>query len=175
MVTKSKFIDFRVDPKGSFRKALLRAGKKVDNLKTPFKLITMSFYKTNMALFPEEGTNGPDVFTDLSENYKRHKDKKFGFIYPILRASGDLMNSLTKPEDQNTVATVINKKTLLLGTKIPYAGYLQFGTKVMPARPYLVVGTERGLWAKNEHIQRRKRAWMEILEKYCVDSLKKRK
>ena len=71
--------------------------------------------------------------------------------------------------------TVINKKTLLLGTKLPYAAPLQYGTKNMPARPYLVVGTERGLWAKNQHIQRRKRAWMEVLEKYCADSLRKRK
>ena len=73
------------------------------------------------------------------------------------------------------MAIVVNKKNLLLGTKVPYAGFLQFGTKNMPARPYLVVGTESGTWAKSEHIQRRKKAWMAILEKYCADSLKKGK
>ena len=175
MVRKSKFVDFRVDPKGEFKKALIRAGKKVNDLRVPFKLITMEFYKSNKALFPAKGSNGPDVFEDLSENYKRQKDKKHKFIYPILRASGRLMNSLTKPTDRDTVATVINKKSLLLGTKVPYASNLQFGTKNMPARPYLVVGTEEGLWAKTEHIQRRKRAWMQILEDYCTNSLKKRK
>ena len=175
MVSKSKFIDFTVDPKGVFKKALLEAGRKVDNLKVPFQLITMEFYKANKALFPEPGRNGPAVFEDLSERYKRQKDKKFGFIYPILTATGRLRDSLTKPDDRDTIATVINRKTLLLGTKVPYAPALQFGTKNMPARPYLVVGTESGLWAKSTHIQRRKKAWIQILEKYCADSLRKRK
>ena len=85
---KSKFIDFRVDPKGSFKKALRKAGKQVDDLRVPFKNITMEFYKSNIVLFPEEGSNGPNVFQDLSERYKRQKDKKLGFIYPILRATG---------------------------------------------------------------------------------------
>jgi len=175
MVGKNKF-GFKVDPVGAFKKALIRAQKRSNDLRRPFKLITDSFYKTNKALFPEKGSYGPDVFEDLSENYKREKDKKLGFIYPILTATGRLGESLTDPQDRDTVALVVdNKKSLLLGTKVPYAGWLQLGTKFMPARPFLVVGTEKGEWAKSLHIERRKKAWMEILEDHCRGSLAKGK
>jgi phage gpG-like protein len=199
MVKKGKFVDFRVDPKGSFKKALLRAGKRVDDLRIPFKLITDSFYKSNKFLF--EPGKKRNVFEDLSDRplyafwlksnsravqkndgskffeggYKDLKQKTHGFIYPILKASGALEESLTKPTDRNTIATVLNRKSLLLGTKLPYAPYLQFGTKKMPARPFLVVGTESGAWANSTHMQRRKERWMELLEKYCSDSLRKGK
>ena len=89
--------------------------------------------------------------------------------------TGDLARSITDPNDINTVATVINKKQLLLGTKLPYAGYLQNGTKKMVARPFLVVGTEKGKWAQSTQMQRRKKAWMKVLEKYCADTLRKGK
>ena len=75
MVGKTKF-GFKVDPTGTFKKALQLARKHSDDLRRPFKLITDSFYKTNKALFPEEGTMGPDVFEDLDEDYKIQKDKK---------------------------------------------------------------------------------------------------
>tara|TARA_A100001201_G_scaffold143527_1_gene145583 strand:- start:899 stop:1516 length:618 start_codon:yes stop_codon:yes gene_type:complete len=205
MVKKSKFVDFRVDPTGAFKKALRESGKKTDDLRTPFKLISQAFYKTNKFLF--EPGKKRNVFEDLSEKplyafwlddddaavaknngskffeggYKDLKKKTHGFIYPILKASGALERSLTIPTDPNTVASVINKKTLILGTMVtsekgaPYPAFLQFGTKFMPARPYLVVGTEKGKWAKSRTIQRRKQRWIELLEKYCADSLRKGK
>jgi len=178
MVKKNEPFQFKVDPKGVFRKALIEAGKKSNDLRTPFRLITQSFYKTNMALFQMK-SKGP--FKDLSPKYKKQKKREWGFIYPILKASGKLEKSLTSPTNPDTIATVLNKTTLLLGTKVtsdkgaPYPAFLQFGTRKMPARPYLVVGTEKGKWAKSQHIQRRKQRWMELLEKYCADSLRKGK
>jgi phage gpG-like protein len=196
---KSKFIDFRVDPKGSFKKALRQAGKISSDLRAPFKTITMSFYKSNKFLFKDN--RKLNVFDDLSENplyafwlkdndkavienqgskffeggYKDLKQKKYGFVYPILKATGALERSITDPTDPNAISSVLNKTTLLLGTKLPYAGWLQNGTKKMPARPFLVVGTEKGLWAQSTQMQRRKEAWMRTLEKYCADSIRKGK
>ena len=180
MVKKDEFVDFRVDPKGSFKRALREAGKKSSDLRVPFKLITMSFYRTNKVLFTLK-SKGP--FDDLSDDYQDEKAAKYGFIYPILKASGALEKSITNPTDPNTVSSVLNKKTLILGTKLtsggeenaPYPAFLQFGTKFMPARPYLVVGTEKGKWAQSKTIRRRKQRWMEVLEKYCADSLRKGK
>ena len=179
MVKKGEFVDFRVDPTGSFKKALKDAGKKSSDLRVPFKLITMSFYRTNKVLFTLK-SKGP--FDDLSDNYQEEKAAKYGFIYPILKASGALEKSITNPTDPNTVASVLNKTTLILGTKLtskkkgaPYPAFLQFGTKFMPARPYLVVGTEKGRWAQSKTIRRRKQRWMEVLQKYCADSLRKGK
>ena len=173
MVTKSKFFDFRVDPKGVFKKALLKAGKKTNDLRVPFQQITAGFYKSNKFLF--EPNKRRKVFDDLRPGTKRIKLKNLGWIYPILAYTGDLARSITDPNDINTVATVINKKQLLLGTKLPYAGYLQNGTKKMVARPFLVVGTEKGKWAQSTQMQRRKKAWMKVLEKYCADTLRKGK
>jgi phage gpG-like protein len=173
MVAKSKFIDFRVDPKGTFKKALLEAGKKSDDLRVPFQQITASFYKSNKFLF--EPGKYRSVFDDLKPVTKRIKQKNLGWIYPILAYTGDLARSITDPNDPNTIATVVNKKELLLGTKLPYASHLQFGTKRMVARPFLVVGTEKGKWAQSTQMQRRKKAWMEVLEKYCADSLRLKK
>ncbi len=178
MVKKDEFVDFRVDPKGSFKRALREAGKKSSDLRVPFKLITMSFYRTNKVLFTLK-SKGP--FEDLNKDYKNEKTAKYGFIYPILKATGALERSITNPTDPNTVSSVLNKTTLILGTKLtseegaPYPAFLQFGTKFMPARPYLVVGTEKGKWAQSKTIRRRKQRWMEVLEKYCADSLRKGK
>ena len=183
MVKKDEFIDFKVDPTGAFKKALRKAGKISKDLRVPFKLITMSFYRTNKVLFTLKSKGPFDDLSDKPPSYKDQKLAKYGFIYPILKASGALEKSITNPTDPNTVASVLNKKTLILGTKLtsggeedaPYPAFLQFGTKFMPARPYLVVGTETGKWAKSKTIQRRKQRWIEVLGKYCADSLRKGK
>ena len=43
----------------------------------------------------------------------------------------------------------------------------------MPARPFMVLGTEKGKWAKSTHVQRRLKFWMEVLEIYIADTLRK--
>lgn len=165
-----------VDPQGKFKKALRAAGKKSQDLRIPFREITASWYKVNMALFTFK-SKGP--FKDLSKKYKKVKRKKWKFVYPILKASGKLEASLTVPTDPNTIASVLNKKTLILGTKVttlkgaPYPTYLQTGTSKMPARPFMVLGTEKGKWAKSTHVQRRLIFWMEVLAIYIADTLRK--
>jgi phage gpG-like protein len=203
MVDKNKGIV--VDPGDRFKKALIKAGKKTDDLTEPLKLIAQSWYKVNKAIFILK-TKGP--FKELSTNpfraywltkrekstwkkrppsdnyfpggYRQYKEMKYGFVYPILKASGDLEKSLTNPTDSNTIASILNKKVLLLGTKVtsrkgaPYPTYLQTGTRKMPARPFMVIGTEQGAWAKSSHIQRRLKFWIETLNTYVKRSLDKK-
>ena len=165
-----------VDPQGKFKKALRAAGKKSQDLRIPFREITASWYKVNMALFSLKN-KGP--FKDLSPKYKKAKRRRWKFVYPILKASGKLESSLTVPTDPNTIASVLNKTTLILGTSVvgknnaPYPTYLQTGTSKMPARPYMVIGTEKGKWAKSSHVQRRLKFWIEVLEIYIADTLRK--
>ena len=192
-----------VDPTGEFKRALRRAGRKVDDLSEPLKLIGQSWYKTNKALFVLKG-KGP--FKDLSDKpftaywltdentagwkkkppsdkffpngYQQYKEMKYGFVYPILKASGSLMKSLTDPTDSNTIASILNKKVLILGTKVtskkgaPYPTYLQTGTRKMPARPFMVIGTEKGPWANSPHIKRRLGLWIKTLDDYVLKTLK---
>ncbi len=202
MVDKNKGIV--VDPGDKFKKALIRAGKKVDDLTVPLNLIAQSWYKVNKILF---SLNNKGPFKELSKRpfraywltdkekstwarppksnyfsggYRQYKKMKWGFVYPILKASGDLEKSLTNPYDQKTIATILNKKVLLLGTKVtskkgaPYPTYLNEGTRKMPARPFMVIGTEKGAWAKSIHIQRRLKLWIQTLDKYVKRSLDKK-
>lgn len=172
-------VGIQVDPKGSFKAAINRASKRTSDLTIPLKLITQSWYKTNKALFAFT-TKGP--FDDLSENYQKQKQKKHGFIYPILKASGKLERSLTEPSDSDTIASILNKKQLILGTKVtslkgvPYPSLLNFGNPKtnLPARPYMVIGTGKGKWSKSLHIQRRLKLWIELLDNYVKNSFEKK-
>ena len=51
--------------------------------------------------------------------------------HPLLIKSGDLR--------QNFRSVVTGPDTVVVGTKVKYAGYHQFGTKHMPARPFFPI------------------------------------
>ena len=179
MVDKNKTVGIQVDPSGEFKKALTRAQKKVSDLTIPLTLISQSWYKTNMALFAFSN-KGP--FKDLSPRYQKQKKREHGFIYPILKASGKLEKSLTNPTDPNTIASILNRKQLIIGTKVTnddgvaYPSVLNFGSKKrkIPARPFMVIGTEKGKWSKSTHIKRRLKLWIETLDDYVKKSLDKK-
>lgn len=60
------------------------------------------------------------------------KDKKA--THPLLIRSGDLR--------QNFRSVVTGPDTVVVGTKVKYAGYHQFGTKNMPARPFFPIDAD---------------------------------
>ncbi len=159
-------IDFVVDPDNEFKKAIQKASEEVEDLTIPFTLMEQSWFKSNRAIF---SLKGPGKYSDLSEVYKPRKKKDVGFIYPILRRLGALESSLTVPGDEDSVATILNKKTLVLGTKTPYAGFLHGGTSRMPARPMVLVGAEQ---VAPDEINRRRLAWIEILGDYVLQKAK---
>ena len=202
-------IGVRVDPGGKFGKLLKEAAQKSGDLRQPFKEITASWYKTNkIHIF---NLKGPGKYTDLSEKpfyaywlspnnpktskilsnnngsiyfkqgYKDYKVASGYKLYPILKASGKLMKSLTIPTDRNTIASVLNKRTLILGTKVeskkgaPYPTYLNFGTKKMPARPFMFIGTGSGKMARQPWVKRRLKAWTQQIETHLTQTLAKGK
>lgn len=135
-----------IDPDQKFQKAVNLAGKLVDDLTVPLTLITQSWFQGNKSIFL---LKGPGKFVDLSEKYKLLKKRTVGFIYPILKSSGKLEGSLTDASHPNSIAQIINKKSLILGTNVeskkgaPYARFLHFGTKNMQARPVVLFGVEQ--------------------------------
>jgi phage gpG-like protein len=151
-----------VDADKQFQKAIKDALKQVNDLTIPFKLITKSWFKGNEFLF--KAPYNPSRYTDLTENYKKQKKKAVGFIYPILRRSGLLEESITDPSSGNSINLIINGKTLVLGTKVPYAAKHQFGEKV-PARPFLLIGGEQ---TAPDEINRRKDAWIATIRDYVM-------
>ena len=178
--------EYEIDPKGEFDRALRKAQKKVKDLTVPLTLISREWFKANRSQF-DKGRKGPGKYKDLSEKpfrafwtnnrgyaalYKGTKDYKeehLGFVYPILRASGKLADSMTDPKNSDAISLVINKKSLLLGTKVKskkgvsYPSFLHFGTRRMPARPVVLFGVEQ---VATSHQGKRQKLWIKTLAHY---------
>lgn len=149
-----------------FQAGLARAKKQSSDLTIPLTLIAGDFYKSEGAIFR---LNGPGQYADLSPNYKPRKQKRWGRVYPILLASGALRDSVTSGTDSNSISQIVNKDTLIIGTRIPYGRYLQEGTSKMPARPFLFIGPE-SRYANSEQ-QGRVGRWLNILNAYVLRSM----
>lgn len=80
----------------------------------------------------------------LSKNYAAEKAKKYPGMGTLV-ASGKLFNSLVRKfegETDDGVAILTSKK-MSYGTKLPYAKYHMFGTKNMPARPFMGISRKQ--------------------------------
>lgn len=149
-----------------FQAGLARAKSQTSDLTIPLTLIAGDFYKSEAAIFR---LNGPGQYADLSPNYKVRKQKRWGRVYPILLASGALRDSMTSPTDSNAISQIVNKDTLIIGTRIHYGRFLQEGTAKMPARPFLFIGPE-SRYANSEQ-QGRVGRWLNILNAYVLRSM----
>lgn len=154
-------VKFKVDVDQKLKKAIDKTLKDVQDLTIPFGLITQSWFKSNRAIF---ALSGPGKYPDLSERYKKQKKKAVGFIYPILRRTGRLESSITDPSDTDAISLIINKRSLILGTKVPYASNHQMGLGV-PVRPMVLFGPEQ---VSPPGINRRVDAWVKILEEFAL-------
>lgn len=164
-------ITYEVDPGGKFKEAIKDASKKVDDLTLPFISITKSWYQGNKSIF---NLKSPGKYTDYKRNkdgfsrYADLKDRRLGSPYPMLRGfTGKLEKSLTEAGNEGTINQVVNKKILILGTSVPYAPYLQFGTKFMVPRPFMFIGPEQ---TSPSDLNRRAETWVLIIQDYVKQS-----
>lgn len=143
-------VDYGVANAARFNEVIANAKAAIGDLTIPLTLIAKDWYRGNRAMFL---LKGPGQWTDLADgtnhgrtNYKAAKLRKWGFVYPILKASGALESSLTNPTDANTISQIINKDTLILGTRLPYAAALNFGyaARNLPPRPFMAIRPESG-------------------------------
>jgi phage gpG-like protein len=149
------------------QKAIRQTINDVGDLTIPFGLIAQSWFKTNRAI---SSLKSPGKYKDLSEAYKPTKKKKWGYLYPILGASGKMLSSITLP-GPDSINMVINKTTLVLGSKVSYGKYHQYGTNRMPARPWILLGPEQ---VAPPEINRRKDAWIKVLQDFVVQRTNQR-
>lgn len=56
--------------------------------------------------------------------------------HPLLIDTGDLYLSVTSPSGPDHVGEIIDK-AFTSGTDLPYAGFMEFGTNKIPARPFI--------------------------------------
>lgn len=166
---------YDVDPDKAFENALERAKKQVQDLRLPLTQISQDFYKSQKAIFQ---LKGPGQYPDLApdgpgkSNYKARKKKIWGFIYPILRASGKLEKSVTKPTDSEAINQIINKDTLIIGTKVDYGKFHQLGGPKIPQRKFLFIGPEAPSVAKGPLAGRAER-WLNTINAFVLKTMEK--
>lgn len=178
--------EFRISNREAIKRELEEARRLVGDLSVPLTAIAGDWFRTNRLYFQASGS-GP--WADLSNGnaprgkvrgfgakktgekggrvggYKEQKLKRWGFVYPILRASGKFERSITEPADSNSLLEILNASTLLLGSRAvsdrgaPYPKFLHTGTNQMPARG----------WANVQKITVAR--WVGILRTYVLDTL----
>lgn len=144
-----------------FLASVRQARQAVGNLAPAMSLIAKDFFSSEKSLFQADG---PGQYEDLSARYKKQKLNRWGFIYPVNRASGALMRSVTNPGDSNAIAQV-TESSFLVGTRLPY------GAAVQKKRPYLFIGPESrySTGATQGRLQR----WDAILKSYVLSKLQR--
>jgi len=151
-------IESAADLDGRFKAALRKAGKEVQDLTVPLSSIRASWFRSNNAIFALKSAGKYD---DLSDIYKEQKQKKVGFIYPILQSSGRLKKSITDPSNGEAIGKIeSDKQTLSLGTKVPYGIFHQMGTVKMPQREFVFAGAEQ---VAPDEINKRVEIWTQII------------
>lgn len=138
-------------------KALANLGlikKKLYDFRPVFKWIAEDFAKSQGTMFRKRGAiSGYQKWADLDPKTiarKRGKNKR-----KILQDTGKLYRSLTNTSDGDFVATY-NRKSLEIGTKVPYAKYHMTGTQNMPQRSLFRVA------------EKRRRSWTSKILRYAV-------
>lgn len=162
------FTSYEIDNDKKFQAALVRAKMVTDDLSVPLGLIAKDFYKSEKAIFM---LKGPGQYPDLAASTKIQKERAGFSVYPILKRTGRLEGSVTNPQHPDAINQIINKRTLIIGTTVPYGVYHQSDkprTKI-PLRKFLFIGPESSF--ANSDQQGRVGRWLNILNSYVLRKL----
>lgn len=148
--------------------AIKRAREESSDLTIPFGQIALDFQKSRKAIFALQSAGQyPDLSTkpffawweqegsplrkQFDGGYKEYKKAKYGFDYPILKATGKLERSVTDRRDFNNI-TRIFPLSMELGSKVEYLIYHQSDEprSKLPLRKVLFVGPESKRFANSE-------------------------
>jgi phage gpG-like protein len=183
------FISYTVENDEAFQKALEKAFKETGDLTLPLRAIARDFYKSQRAIFQLKSSGkypdytGPKVKDTWKTPgrpemrtrdgsltaYQNYKKKRFGFIYPMLKASGALEASTTSESGPDSIFE-ITPNSLTIGTGLPYAAFHQFGTSKMPMRKFLFIGPEapENVSATRGRLDR----WLKIIEDHVSEKMR---
>ena len=103
-----------------------------------FEILASDFYKDEKRIFQLKSKG---KYQDLSKKYKERKRKKYGFIYPILFATGRLARSLLSRNTRDSV-NIITPKHMIIGTKVPYAIFHNSQQRPRRKMPYRMIWDE---------------------------------
>ena len=134
------FISYNLENDVKFKNSLNKAIKNIGDMRFPLGEISRDIFKTTIQNFTLKGSG---KYPPLSKRYRDFK-KRVKPKAPILVFSGALRDSVTKKGNKDTILK-IGKQFLIQGTKIPYAKYIQEGTKKMPIRKFLFIDNAQSL------------------------------
>lgn len=140
------FTSYTVENDEKFQRALDRAIATSKDLSKPLSMIGKDFRKSRQAIF---NLKGPGQYPDLGPdgpaktNYKRIKKRQVGFVYPILKLTGRLDDSVTNKSHPENINRIF-KDAAEFGTSVPYGVYHQSdeSRSKIPLRKFLFIGPE---------------------------------
>jgi hypothetical protein len=165
------FTSYSVDNDRLFREALAKAREQSSDLRIPLGLIARDFFKSQKAIWMLKSEGG---YPPLAQSTIDRKERANKPIYPLLKDTGLLEQSMTNPKHPQGVNLIVNKTTLLLGTKVEYGVYHQSDRprKKIPLRKFLFIGPEARRFATSDQMGRLVR-WVKILEDNVLKQLEK--
>jgi len=134
-----------------FIRGFNRYVQKIKDFRKVFRMIAEDFWDMEQEIFDAEGK--PEVFPPLSKNYKRWKDTH----YPgrkIMQLKYRLIKSLTAKDQGKSQDSVLDvrKKSMEIGTRVPYAIKHQMGHGDLPVRKIVQLTEPRKVkWSKMIH------------------------
>lgn len=134
------FVSYNIENDKQFKSNLDKAIKSVGDIRFALGEISRDIYKNTRKNFTLAGDG---KYPPLSSSYKEYKNKVKPNA-PILVFSGNLRDSVTKPRDEQAIRQIGNK-SLVQGTSVPYARFVQEGTRKMPARKFLFIDDAQAL------------------------------
>ena len=148
------FRSYIVENDDKFRAGIDRALRSSKDLRKPLSMIGQDFRKSRKAIW---NLKGPGAYPDLGPDgpaktdYKKRKQALVGFVYPILKLTGRLEDSVINkghPENVNRVG----KQFADFGTNVPYGEFHQSDSprSKIPLRKFLFIGPESTRFASSE-------------------------
>jgi phage gpG-like protein len=133
-------VSYKIENDIQFKANLDSAIKSVGDLRFVMGEISRDIFKTTKQNFILKGDG---QYPSLSKAYAKRKAATLGSL-PILVSSGALRDSVTGRGNSDTIRH-IGRQSLVQGTNVKYSGYIQRGTKKMPARKYLFIDDAQSL------------------------------
>lgn len=152
-------LEIKVDEDGSFKQAVERASHCVDDLSEPFRLISADFYRGQKSIWAQ---SGPGIFEDLAPSTKKSKLRKYGFLYPILKATGKLEQAASVAGGSGNITDIGPKElTLSVDTNVVPYSIFQGG------RSFFFIESDNGTPEQSGREDR----WIAIINQYLTKQL----
>jgi hypothetical protein len=162
-----------------FQRALDRYAKVASDFRPAFIAISSDWYRSNRKLFTLTSSGlyqdlAPTTgFPTTTSNYKEQKQKKLGFVYPILVGeSRKLSNSILGKNNFGSVYN-IGRKDLIMGSSVEYGKFHQSDDvrRVLPQRKFVFIDGGPADKSKDSSINGRRERWLNIINDQIIQEI----